>query len=363
MPSSPLKNFARRIARPFTGPLDGRVADINRRVGDTRSAVEEQGERVEEQGAAMSRRVEELTCELGTYTTTVTESNSYVGVEMRRFEESIQALRTHIDEHEAVMFRRVDALDHRRYVERLDFATEARLEQLDGAVANLVNRASGHRGFAAQAGLWFNPPVTVELGEGHAQLAVVNERIVEVPFAMGALARLKPPARILDIGSAESTFALSAASLGYHVTAVDLHPLPYVHPNIESIARRFEDWDPGSKRFGAVFLISTIEHFGLGAYGEPVEDDGADIAALARIRDLLDEKGFLVLTTPYGPARVDALERTYDDDTLNALFKGWIVLDRHIVLRRDERTWTAQDLGGNGGQGVVMVVAVPDRSA
>ena len=213
MPSSPLKRLARRLTRPITGPLDGRVADINRRVGDARNAVERQGE-------AVSAQVTELTRELGAFATTATESNSYVGVEMRRFEESLEALRTHIDEREA-----------QSYVVRLNEAAEAPLERLDGAVANLINHASGHRGFAAQAGLWFNPPVTVELGEGRARLAEVNERIVEMPFAFGALARLKPPARVLEIGSAESTFALSAASLGYQVTAVDLQPIPYAHPN------------------------------------------------------------------------------------------------------------------------------------
>ena len=49
----------------------------------------------------------------------------------------------------------------------------------------------------------------------------------------------EPPrtgARILDIGSAESTFPLSAASLGYRVTAIDQRPLAYSHPNLESHA-------------------------------------------------------------------------------------------------------------------------------
>jgi hypothetical protein len=364
MQPSPLKRFARRIVRPLTKPVDGRVADINRRVDNTRSSV-----------TTMSERVDELTRELGAYAATAAESNSYVGVEMRRFEEvfeaqrtSIDALKAHIDEHETRVLMRVDALDDKNYVERLDRAAQAPLEQLDGAVANLVNRADSHRGFAAQAGLWFNPPVTVELGESHARLATVNERIVELPFALGALARVTPPARILDIGSAESTFPLSVASLGYQVTALDLHPLPYSHPNLESVTGRFEDWEPGSERFEAAFLISTIEHFGLGAYGEPVGEDKADRAAIVRVGELLNDDGFLVLTTPYGPAHVDALERTYDEETLAALLEGWTVLDRRIVLRRDARTWIpgdreTDDVSEGSQQGVVMVIAVPTRPA
>lgn len=355
MPLSPIKRLARRIARPLTRPVDGRVADINRRVDHTRSSV-----------TAISKKVDELAGELGAYAATAAESNSYVGVEMRRFDEAFETQRTSIDALRIVIDERVDALEDKNYVERLSRATETSLEQLDGAVANLVNHAGGHRGFAAQAGLWFNPPVTVELGEGNAQLAAVNERIVELPFAHGALARLPPPARILDIGSAESTFPLSVASLGYQVTALDLHPLPYSHPNLKSVVGRFEDWDPGSERFDAAFLISTIEHFGLGAYGEPVGKDNADRAAIERLGGLLSDDGFLVITTPYGPARVDALERTYDEEALAALLKGWTVLDRRTVLHRDARTWMPGDrdaASGDNEQGVVMVIAAPARPA
>jgi hypothetical protein len=354
MASSPLKGLARRVTRPLTRPVDGRVADINRRVSDTHLSV-----------GVLSEKVEELSRELAAYTTTTTESNSYVGVEMRRLEESIETLLARIDEHERRLLARIDAVEDVGYIARLNRAAEAELDGVDGAVANLVNRANGHRGFAAQAGLWFNSAVTVELSEGSARLATVNERIVELPFALGALARLSPPARILDIGSAESTFSLSVASLGYQVTAVDLHPMPYSHPNLQSVVGRLEDWDPGPERFDAAFLISAIEHFGIGAYGEEVGQEGADRAAVARVGELLSDDGFLVLTTPYGPAGVDALERTYDDAGLAALLEGWTVLERRTELRRDERTWMPGDssarTAGADSEGVVMVVAAPAR--
>jgi hypothetical protein len=351
------------MMRPFLGPFDGRVADINRRMGDARATVEEYG-------AIMTEQVEELTREVGAYATTTTEANAYVGTEIHRFGESLErseeslgtslkTLLTSINEHERRVMARLDAIEGIRYVERLSHASEAPLEQLDGAVANLVNRAESHRGFAAQAGLWFNPAVNVELSEGSARLARINERIVELPFALGALARLKRPARILDIGSAESTFPLSAASLGYQVTALDLRPLPYSHPNLKCVTKRFENWDSGSERFDAAFLISTIEHFGLGAYGESASTGQADRAAVVRVGELLNDGGFMVLTTPYGPSRVGALERIYDERTLAGLLKGWTVIDRHTVLRRDDQVWMPGDSGEPDAQGVVMVVAVP----
>lgn len=231
------------------------------------------------------------------------------------------------------------------------------------------NHAAGHRGFVAQAELWFNPPVTVELSAGQARLAVVNERIVEVPFAMAALARVAPPARILDIGSAESTFPLSAASLGYQVTAIDPRPLPYSHPNLDSVARRFEDWQGPSGSFAAAFLISTIEHVGLPVYGMSTFGDadpatGADVAMLNRLSELLAHDGLLVLTTPYGPGGVDDFQRVYDDESLAKLLDGWTTLERRVVTRRDDVVWQpdGEEEAQLGRAGVVMILATPTRA-
>jgi hypothetical protein len=363
MPADPRqpasRSLLRRMTRPFTRPLDGRIADINRRVTDAHLSVTQQS-------TTLDAKLADLKGELDAYVATAAESNTYVGLQLRRFEEALQALSDDADVREARFEERIDSLGHAGYVERLTHAADAPLERLDGAAANLINHASGHRGFAAQAGLWFNPSVTVELGEGRARLATVNERVVEIPFAMSALGRLQPQARILDIGAAESTFSLSAASLGYRVTALDLHPLPYSHPNLESIAGRFEDWDPGATRFDAVFLISTIEHVGIGAYGEPADISDADRALLARVRkELLRDGGFLVLTTPYGPAQQNALERTYDDAALAQLLAGWTLLERRIARRQDEHTWVATDdaldAPPDDALGVVMVLATPDH--
>ena len=346
MPSSPLKGLARRVTRPLRRPLDGRVADINRRVGDTRLSVE-----------AMSETVEQLTHELGAYATTAVESDAYVGVEMRRLVDSLEALRTRIEEHEARVLTRVDTLEDRGYVTRLNRAAQAPLEELDGAVANLVNHSIGHLGFAAQAHLWFNPPVTVQLGEGSAEISNINERIVELPFAFTQLAHLDPAARILDVGGAESTFGLSAASLGYQVTVIDPQGVAFDHPNLRGFSCRLEEWEGDGEQFAAAFLISAIEHFGLGAYGEGRGGERADRAALSRVRELLGEDGRLVLTTPWAQkSSVSEFERIYDDPELDALLEGWQVLERHTIAQTDARTWLP---GLKGLKGAVLVVATP----
>ena len=324
------KRVARRLAGPVLSPIDGRVADINRRI--------------EHYGLALERTFD-------ANARSSSEAATYIGVELRRVQDQLAALEDRIDEYHLLLGQVVDLP----------------IENLDQSLANLINYATSFRGFYAQGGVWFNPPVEIVLSPGAASVVQVSERIVEVPFAMAALGRVKPGARILDVGSAESTFPLSAASLGYRVTAIDPRPLPYSHPNLESHAARFEEWDAPSDRFAGVFLISTIEHVGLSAYGEraygsPEPCEGADLDLINRVHGLLAPDGIMVLTTPYGQRETTELERIYDDESLRKLLADWEIVERQIVVRRDALTWETDDKIVTGARGVVMLIASPKQS-
>jgi SAM-dependent methyltransferase len=337
-----VKRVAKRVLRPVLRPVDGRVADINRRIESVRVSS--------------------------------TEASSYIGVELRRLEDQLTELRDQqaaVQEQQAAVQGLVADLGERSLEEyyrmRLAQVGDLPLEKLDASLAGAINDATGHRGFYAQAGLWFNPPVAVALSKGGAAATHVSERIVEVPFAMAALSRLEPGARILDVGSAESTFPLSAAALGYQVIAIDPRPLAYSHPNLESHATLLEEWDMPSEPFAAAFLISTIEHVGLGAYGEraygnPEHGAGADVALLERVRELLAPEGLMILTTPYGAREVTDLERIYDEKSLNKLLTGWDVVERQVVARRDPFIWERDEKVVRGARGVMMVIARPTHA-
>ena len=319
--ASPVNRLARRLARPALARVDRRVEAVNRRIDSVREAN--------------------------------LEAYSYLGVELRWIHDQLAELGERSFEE--------------YYRTRLEQADGMPLEKLDEPLAHAINYATSHRGLYAQAGLWFNPPVAVALTAGAAVPVQVSERIVEVPFVMAALSRLERGARILDIGSAESTFPLSAASLGYEVTAVDPRPLPYSHPNLESHASLLEDWDAPSEPFAAAFLLSTIEHVGLGAYGErdygrPEHGAGADVALLDRVRELLASDGLMILTTPYGTRELTELERIYDEESLNNLLAGWEILERQIVVRRDPFVWERDEKVVTGARGVVMLIVRPEHS-
>ena len=253
---------------------------------------------------------------------------------------------------------------------RLRELTGARLDAIDAGASAFLNYAGSHQGPLADAGLWVNTPITVEWQEGGARLGSVNERILEQPFVFAALGDLAPGTRVLDVGGAESTVALSLASLGYRVTVAEPQGYPFRHPNLTVHQGPIETLAPEAP-FEAVVLLSAIEHFGLGHYpgaapAGPSDGGGADVAAMAHVAGLLAPGGRLVLTTPYGPAAVNEVERTYDRDGVLRLLEGWRIHYAAVGRRVDDVTWEleATDLIDPDGPGrVVMIVASRSEAA
>ncbi len=242
-----------------------------------------------------------------------------------------------------------------QYFERLSSGSPS---DLDASVARLLNYAESHRGFAAQRRLWFNPPLSLAYESQGVKLVDVNERSAEIPHAYRALARLEPGASVLDVGAAESLVALSLASLGYQVTALDIRPYPLEHPRLSSVVAPIEEWQH-DKLFDAVLCLSTIEHVGLAAYGADPKE-GADLAAMRRMLELTRPGGLLVLTTRFGPAQEDGFQRAYDRAGLDKLLEGWSVDDLRVIRREDATTWVPADDGtppSDGAEAVALVTA------
>lgn len=334
-----LRRLARLALLPVRRVLDPRFHDVTHRIAGLRSEVGVAVERIDDVrrqlddgvNATASAQVETLAIvgqELRAATGEVAAANGAIadiGDHLGRLRDEIMQLSA--AEHESAYRARMAAT-----------VADGRLEGLDLPSADLVNFALSHRGYAAQAGLWMNPPVVVAHEAGAVRVATVNERIVEGPFAMRALGDVPLGARILDFGSAESTVALSLASLGYRVTALDLSAYPFTHPNLEARQIPLEQTTGEAGEYDAALLISTVEHVGLGWYGE---QPGAfdDHRAMRRVAELVRPGGVVVITVPYGTAEDTEVQRIYDRPRLDALLDGLEVIERVIVEERDA-TWT-----------------------
>lgn len=242
-------------------------------------------------------------------------------------------------------------------LDRVDLASHWSLDQLDKAHADVANYANGHEGWASQAGLWFNPPISINHEPGRVSVADTNERVAEVPFVYSSLGGLPRGSRVLDIGSCESTVAIGLASLGYQVTALDPRPYPLRHANLTNVLSPVKDFRP-DEPFDAAILLSAIEHFGLGSYDLPTNDE-ADQEAMDAVWNALRPGGTLVLTTPYGDAPTTELERTYMPDQIDRLFsRGWDVTDRTYLTRVSRTEWRqVDDVGDLKGAHVILIKA------
>ncbi len=79
--------------------------------------------------------------------------------------------------------------------------------------------------------------------------------------------------------------------------------------------------------FDSILCISSIEHDGLGRYGDPLNPVG-DLETMAKLRSMLKKDGILFLAIPVGR---DALywnaHRVYGKKRLELLFEGWDILE------------------------------------
>jgi hypothetical protein len=179
----------------------------------------------------------------------------------------------------------------------------------------------------------------VRYDAGRVSVAGINERVLEVPYVHAAVAALAPASRLLDVGGAESTLSLSLASLGFQVTLLDLRRAVLAHPNLESVQSPLETWAAPESSFDGVICLSSIEHFGLGAYGEPPRDDDTDLAAMRRLWSLAKPNALLAFTAPFGRFEIGTTQRTYDLPALDRLLQGWDVTDLRFGVQASDGSW------------------------
>jgi len=253
----------------------------------------------------------------------------------------------------------------RQYTDHwLSFSYPKDVEGISAGLAEALNFSSGHRGYASQSNLWFNPALSLRYSESSVQLQDVNERIVEATFVLAQAVALTPQGgKILDLGCDESLIAYELASYGFEVVGVDLNDYPLSHPNLRTLASPAEAIDDDDLRgFDTIVCLSAIEHFGLGAYGEEPTDSRADIEALQRLAALSHPETSLILTTPFGEASVTKQQRVYDSDGLGELLDAWNVTDQRFAHRTNGHWIVEPDpRDKSDGHSVALVIATPKK--
>ncbi len=130
---------------------------------------------------------------------------------------------------------------------------------------------------------------------------------------------LRQGARVLELGCAESDFSdyLLKARPDLHLIGLDVRAVTGYKGTF--IQRAVEDWDIHcDERFDAVIALGSIEHFGLGYYGDSLSN--GDMIAGYKAGRWLDPGGWFYLDVPWTPGQnyipPNRHFRVYDEATV-----------------------------------------------
>jgi len=165
----------------------------------------------------------------------------------------------------------------------------------------------------------------------------------ECRFAAHHLRALRPRT-LLDVGSYRH-FVLGLSAFA-EVTSVDVRPR-----GTELTTERVVDCDARSLAlpdgaFDVVVSLSSVEHFGLGRYGDEL-DLGADAAAMAEMRRVLRPGGALVFTTSVTagpPAIAFNAHRIYDLPAIRRLCAGLVPVQETLYSHALGRSCSLEEL-------------------
>lgn len=112
------------------------------------------------------------------------------------------------------------------------------------------------------------------------------------------------PERHMDVGSRLDGLVAHIASFR-SLEVLDVRATPYVVPNV--VFRRGDIMNPPTELLGcadSVSCLHTLEHIGLGRYGDPICYEG-HLRGLKGLHSLLRSEGMLYLSVPIGPLRIE----------------------------------------------------------
>jgi len=152
-------------------------------------------------------------------------------------------------------------------------------------------------------------------------LLIESPRIVEYPWI---LRNIPSKGRILDVGSTGSQLPLMLAGLGYEVWTIDVRKYEYddIIDDLNCVIGDIRETNFQDSFFDMVLAVSTIEHIGLGRYGDLTDNEG-DMNAMKEIRRIMTDEGILLMTLPYGRLSVSSLHRVYDQSSLFVLLENF----------------------------------------
>lgn len=156
---------------------------------------------------------------------------------------------------------------------------------------------------------------------------------------------------IAVIGSIHPWIEAILLNLNNNITTVEYNP-PIVITNKKLTSISYINFENTIEKYDVIVSFSSIEHSGLGRYGDPLDPDG-DIKTMKCIYEKLMNNGLLIIGIPVGhDALVWNVHRVYGKIRLPLLFQNfkelkWIGFDKNLLLNAK--------LESNGIQPVIVL--------
>ncbi len=140
------------------------------------------------------------------------------------------------------------------------------------------------------------------------------------------------PRRHIDVGSRVDGFVAHVAAFR-EIEVLDIRPnIPAVHRIKFSQCDLMNPPESMGNLCDSLSCLHTLEHFGLGRYGDPLSPDGyrQGFAALAH---LLSSEGILYFSVPIGRQRIEFnAHRIFAVETILELAQEWFRLERFAYV-------------------------------
>ena len=153
--------------------------------------------------------------------------------------------------------------------------------------------------------------------------------------------------RVLDFGAGHGDLSILAIQKGHRVIALDLeeNDFHWTHPGLERICGDLLRLPLPLSKFDFVINCSAVEHVGLsGRFGVAVSESDGDLAAMAKLREVLKPSGRMLMTVPCGrDAVIVPWHRVYGQVRLPKLLDGYEIEEECYWKKQTDNSWYLTD--------------------
>lgn len=145
------------------------------------------------------------------------------------------------------------------------------------------------------------------------------------------------------IGSQLPFYECVVLAFGGQPITVEYQKIVSEEPRITTVT--VEEFNANPRKFDVILSISSIEHDGLGRYGDPINPNG-DLEFMAKAKTLLKEDGHMILAVPVGrDSLVWNAHRIYGQLSFPLLINEWNLIDSFGFSEKDFNERVLADCG------------------